>query len=208
MAGPVTMNPATNHSEETSDEEQVHRWVNAVLNGRTESFSRIVDTYKDRLFLFQLKGVKSREEAEDLTQETFIKIYKNLSRYDSNKSFVTWIYTIAYRLRIDHGRKTAGKQREMELDPESNMLAQPPSKQPDHLAIQREQVQLIRSFLKTRDSEKQTIFHLFYHEHLSLNEISSITNRPVSTVGTILHRLKREIKNHLLELEKPGGRDR
>lgn len=60
-----------------------------------DAYSELVLKYKDRIFAFLLKMTLSKEDAEELLQEVFINVYKNLYRYDSNWSFSTWIYKIA-----------------------------------------------------------------------------------------------------------------
>ncbi|NLD47469.1 MAG: sigma-70 family RNA polymerase sigma factor [Clostridiaceae bacterium] len=69
--------------------------ISNILNGDTDSFSNLVLRYKDRIFAFLLKMTFSKDDAEELLQEVFINVYKNLYRYNSNWKFSTWIYKIA-----------------------------------------------------------------------------------------------------------------
>lgn len=69
--------------------------IKNILNGDTDSFSNLVLKYKDRIFVFLLKMTLSKEDSEELLQEVFITVYKNLYRYNSNWKFSTWLYKIA-----------------------------------------------------------------------------------------------------------------
>ncbi|WP_010249315.1 RNA polymerase sigma factor [Acetivibrio cellulolyticus] len=69
--------------------------INNTLKGDMDSYSNLVLKYKDRIFAFLLKMTLSKEDAEELLQEVFISVYKNLYLYNSNWSFSTWIYKIA-----------------------------------------------------------------------------------------------------------------
>ena len=70
-----------------------------------DAYSELVLKYKDRIFAFLLKMTLSKEDAEELLQEVFINVYKQLYRYDSNWSFSTWIYKIAANAFITSTRK-------------------------------------------------------------------------------------------------------
>ena len=79
--------------------------VNLVLIGSTESFSLLVDRYYKKILGFICKTGISREDAEDITQEAFIRAYNNLFRYDANWSFSTWIFRIAVNLTKNHQKR-------------------------------------------------------------------------------------------------------
>jgi RNA polymerase sigma-70 factor (ECF subfamily) len=79
--------------------------INNILNGDMDSFSDLVLRYKDRIFSFLLKMTLSKEDAEELLQEVFINVYKNLYRYNNNWSFSTWIYKIAANSFNNYYRK-------------------------------------------------------------------------------------------------------
>ncbi len=79
--------------------------VTLVLNGSTEAFEQIVETYKNQLFSFLLKMTFSRHDAEDILQEVFIRVYNNLYKYNERWMFSTWIYRIAINTCKSHMKR-------------------------------------------------------------------------------------------------------
>ncbi|SHJ14490.1 RNA polymerase sigma-70 factor, ECF subfamily [Rubritalea squalenifaciens DSM 18772] len=86
---------------ETTDEELVRM----VLAGCTNSYRSIIARYENKLMAFLLKRLNERSDAQDVCQETFIAIYRNLESFDTEKSFSAWIYGIARNKANDHFRK-------------------------------------------------------------------------------------------------------
>src|SRR5512136_2067694 len=75
--------------------------------GSRRSFEELATRYKRRLFVFLRPRLVSDQDAEDMVQETFLKLYRNIGGYDTDRRFSTWIYTSATRLAIDAFRKGA-----------------------------------------------------------------------------------------------------
>ena len=81
------------------------RLARLARRGDQRAFAEIVDLYKDKLYHLAYRMTGNRQEAEDVVQEAFLRVYKNLDRYDENQKFSTWIYRIATNLCIDRLRK-------------------------------------------------------------------------------------------------------
>jgi len=79
--------------------------IDQILEGDTNAFSVLVDRYKDLVFTLAIRMVKNREEAEEVSQDTFIKVYKSLSKFKGNSKFSTWIYKVAYNTCLDRLKK-------------------------------------------------------------------------------------------------------
>ena len=86
-------------------EEVVKKRIKEVLKGDREAFADIVNLYKDKVFLICFRMLGNTHEAEDLTQEAFLRAYVNIDRYNLNRKFSTWLYRIATNLCIDRLRK-------------------------------------------------------------------------------------------------------
>ncbi|KAA0781499.1 sigma-70 family RNA polymerase sigma factor, partial [Bacillus sp. BB081] len=74
------------------------RLVKLALKGDQRAFAEIVELYKDKIFHLGYRMLSNRHEAEDVVQETFLRVYKNLDRYDQKQKFSTWIYRIGTNL--------------------------------------------------------------------------------------------------------------
>ena len=81
-------------------------YIDKVLQGDTNSFAVLVNRYKDMIFSLALKMVKNREEAEEVAQDTFIKIYNSLTKFKGESKFSTWAYRVALNTAITLYRKS------------------------------------------------------------------------------------------------------
>ncbi len=80
-----------------------------VLSGDRQAYALLVEEYKGPIFNLAYRMTGSREDADDLTQETFIRVYQNLQQFDQSKKFFTWIYTIGINLIRNHLKKNERK---------------------------------------------------------------------------------------------------
>ena len=69
--------------------------INQILEGDTKAFAVLVDRYKDLVFTLSIRMLKNREEAEEVSQDTFIKIYKSLKNFKGDSKLSTWLYRVA-----------------------------------------------------------------------------------------------------------------
>jgi RNA polymerase sigma-70 factor (ECF subfamily) len=171
-----------------TDEEIVEK----VLNGNIHIFSEIVDKYRDYVFSLIYRFTYSSNEAEDISQEIFINIYKNLNKFRGGSKFSTWIYKISYNLCIDWYRKNKNKPPGVSLDdiaePVDGNLS-PEEKFLEHTKA----VELHKSIMKL-DKKYVDVLILFYYQELSYEEISAVLDLPVKTVETQLYRGRNLLK--------------
>lgn len=173
-------------------------------DGDRNAFAELVDIYKDKLFHLAYRMMNNAQEAEDVVQETFLRVYMNLHRYDETLKFSTWIFRIATNLCIDRLRR---RRPVYSLDADmtdhegagSDGYALLPSNErtPEaHLVVSetREQVQLAIASLP--DKYKSVIVLRYLHD-LSLQEIGDILDMPISTVKTRVHRGREYLRKKL-----------
>lgn len=146
----------------------------------------LVAMYRDRVFRHCYRMLNHRQDAEDITQETFIRVFKALHQWDSNRAFEPWLITIA-----SNRCRTAMSSRMRKPTPQT-LVGPVVDEAPDHQAAQRlaEEVQLALQNL--RDEYRQ-IFVLFHEQELSYGEIADMMNCPVGTIKTWLHRARKEL---------------
>jgi RNA polymerase sigma factor (sigma-70 family) len=80
-------------------------YIRLLKEGDTNAFAVLVDLYKDMVFTLSLKMLKDREEAEEVSQDTFLKIFKSLSKFNGESKFTTWIYKVAFNTCLDRLKK-------------------------------------------------------------------------------------------------------
>ncbi|MCD9025689.1 RNA polymerase sigma factor SigW [Cohnella silvisoli] len=178
------------------------RLARLALKGDQRAFAEIVDLYKDKLYHLAYRMTGNRQEAEDVVQEAFLRVYKNLDRYDENQKFSTWIYRIATNLSIDRLRK---RRAIYSLDAESSDhegldgYAMLPSddRTPESELLLSETQRLIHEAIATLPVKYKSVMILRYLQDLSLQEISDVLDMPVTTVKTRVHRGREFLRKKL-----------
>jgi len=173
--------------------------VSQVKKGDQEAFEGIVDLFKDKIYRHCYRMVGNGHEAEDLAQETFLRAYRNISKYNSEYKFSTWIFRIATNLCIDRLRK---KKPDYYLDAEvpgtdgATMYSQLQTDEPlpEQVVTENEQWNELQEEIMKLPEKYRTAIVLKYVEDLSLEEISQIMDIPVPTVKTRIHRGREALK--------------
>jgi len=167
------------------------------LEGNSHAFSLLVNKYRQDLFKVIIGIVKNSKDAEDLTQEVFIKIYTSLSSYQ-NQGFKTWMSRIAVNHSIDWLRKQ--KELLQQLDEEmENTLADPTHVESDFL--HKELRELVHKKILELPANYLDVVQLFYLEGKTYEEIASIKQVEKKTVETQLYRARLWMRKHWKEEE-------
>lgn len=114
-SNPASVEPATSEASGSAGTRTDAALVAGAREGDARAFRALYDRYHGRLFAMALGVVKNRQDAMDVVQETFVKVHKNLDRFEGSSSFYTWSYRIGMNLAIDHIRKKK-RGRELEYD--------------------------------------------------------------------------------------------
>jgi len=156
-----------------------------------ELLDRLIIQYQHRLLRYLLFLTSNRDLAEDLFQETWMRVLTRGAQYNGAARFDTWLFTIARNLLIDLRRKrTMASLEEMcEIDGEERAF-EVPSDEPTPLDMYqvRENGQRVTAALLTLDPLHREVLILRFHEELSLEEIAQVTRAPLSTVKSRLYR--------------------
>jgi RNA polymerase sigma-70 factor, ECF subfamily len=171
--------------------------IERVRNGETNLFSELVLRYQNKIFAYVYKIVNHKEEAEDIVQESFIKVYKNLNSFDADRKFSSWLYRISHNEAINYLKKNRkGNTLYYEGD-EFLMNSLRVDKDFIHDLIIGEDDKMLKSALEKLPDKYKEVIILKYLEEKSYEEISEILQKPVSTVGTLINRAKSQLKNLL-----------
>lgn len=171
--------------------------IEKVRNGETELFGELVSRYQNKIFAYVYKIVNHKEEAEDIVQETFIKVYKNLNSFDADRKFSSWLYRISHNETINYLKKH--KRVTMLYYEEGDYLFNSLKYEKDlikELIIKEDDQQLKKALGKLPLKYKDVII-LKYLEDRSYEEIAQILNKPINTVGTLINRAKKQLKELL-----------
>ncbi len=155
-----------------------------------DSFAALVDEHHAKLCNFLLRYTHNRHDAEDLCQDTFVKAYKNLHRYDPRYPFATWLYIIARRTAINHHRDTRPTEAltfELEATDHS----------PDAQLETHDQHAALWSTVATLKPAYREAITLKYRENLSIEEIARVMAKTQVTVKILLFRARHQLKKLL-----------
>jgi RNA polymerase sigma-70 factor, ECF subfamily len=183
----------------------VNNRIKQVLKGDQNAFSDIVSLYQHKLYQICYRMLSNKHEAEDITQEAFVRAFINLHTFDQKRKFSTWLYRIATNLCIDRIRK---KKPDYYLDAEVagteglDMYSQLSSndKLPDDQVEQMELQDRIQYEISRLPDKYRSVIVLKYIEELSLQEISEILDLPLGTVKTRIHRGREALRKQLNNL--------
>jgi RNA polymerase sigma-70 factor (ECF subfamily) len=172
----------------TNNNDQLY--IAKVINGDTNSFAYLVDSYKDMVYSLAYKMTKNKEESEEVSQDTFIKAYKNLNKFKGESKFSTWLYRIAYHTSLDQIKKNKNKSTSFEIHEVT--LNQIQSTDDILQGIERkERAQIRDECLLRLPEEERSILWLFYYDEVSLKEIVEVTSLSEANVKVKLHRARK-----------------
>lgn len=166
---------------------------------RKEAFGVLVRRYDEKLMRYIRRlGVFRREDAEDVLQNAFIKAYRNLNGFDPKLKFSSWVYRITHNEAMTFFRSRKARPEGFLVGDGEEVLDILPSV----LDIEEEagrtiDGEVIRKSLYSMDSKYRDVLVLRYFEEREYTEISDILQVPVSTVGTLISRAKKKLKDHL-----------
>jgi RNA polymerase sigma-70 factor (ECF subfamily) len=159
-------------------------------------FRELIETYQKRVYQVIRRMVLIHEDADDLTQNTFIKAYKALDRFEGNSSLFTWLYRIATNESLTFLEKKK-KRYFFSLDDHQEKLESYVDSSAS-LSGDEIQVKLQKSLLKLPDKQR-LVFHLKYEEDLSYEEISKITGTSVGALKASYHHAVKKIEQELTQ---------
>jgi RNA polymerase sigma factor (sigma-70 family) len=167
-------------------------YIDKILHGETKAFAVLVDRYKDMIFTLAVKMLKNREEAEEVAQDTFIKIYNSLSKFKGDSKFPTWIYKIAYNTCLDRLKKNKKEENNISVDEFSAHLIKTMDNALSALE-EKERKQTIQNCLNLLPSDDSFLLTLFYFEDQNLEEISKVMNITANNVKVKLFRSRQKL---------------
>lgn len=170
--------------------------------GDQRAFGELVDLYKDKIYHLAYRMLNNRHEAEDIVQETFLRVYLHLDRFDTAQKFSTWIYRIGTNLCIDRLRK---RKPSYSLDAELTtsegadgyaMIASD-GHTPESELLLSETQETVRQAIQQLPDKYKPVVILRYMQDLSLQEIGDVLGLPVTTVKTRVHRGREFLRNKI-----------
>jgi RNA polymerase sigma-70 factor (ECF subfamily) len=194
---------------ERLDDAEDKRLMAALSAGRDHALDRIVHRWQRPLRAFILRSTGDEEDADDLLQETFVRVYKHRGRYQPTHRFSTWIYTIALNLCRNHAEKRDRRPQvsldapiagsDSETSGGQGLLALHASEAPSPAAaaLDEERAEAVREAVQTLPDEMREAVLLFEFQELSYAEIAEIVGSTPKAVESRLYRARAHLRQIL-----------
>lgn len=168
--------------------------IQRITNGDDGAFAILMERYAEQVYALVVRIIQRREEAEEFTQDIFIKAYEQLESFSGRSSFATWLYRIAYNCAISHtrrhrvphytideGRLSAVSDEDVE-DMEGNLSD--------------DNIDALTRAIDRLDAEERALVTLFYYEQRPVAECAEITRQSENNIKVRLHRIRKKL--HLM----------
>jgi len=172
--------------------------VLACVEGDKDAFGELLGRYKNLVYSVVLRMVSDREEANDLAQEVFIKLYRNLEKYQPEYRFSTWTIRVATNHVIDYRRKK--RQDTVSFEDAGDVADYADT--PEAAYIAKEQSRMLRDLIDGLPDMYKVPIVLYHQQGLSYQEISEITDEPLSKVKNRIFRGRKMLKESLIGMRR------
>ncbi|MCK4701531.1 MAG: sigma-70 family RNA polymerase sigma factor [Bacteroidales bacterium] len=182
------------------DQKDDRYYISKVLKGDVQAFSYLVDKYQDMVFTLAFRILKNRENAEEVAQDSFVKVYQNLGKFRSKSKFSTWLYRIVYNTAISRVRvkqKTTmsiDNQKFFEIGDDDQNVSKSFDIENNKMILQR--------LLNKLDESDRALITLYYLDECKVSEISEITGQNRSNIKVKLHRTRKKMQEELHKIMK------
>jgi RNA polymerase sigma-70 factor (ECF subfamily) len=171
--------------------------INRVLKGEHQAYAELVNRYQNYVFTLTLRFIKSREDAEEVSQDIFVKAYRSLADFRGASKFSTWLYTIVNTTCITFLRK---KKLDIQSLDDEKVFETADNRDSGFNANQVEQkskLNMVNAAIKMLGHDDSEILTLFYKAEQSLEEIGRILRLEPNTVKVRLHRARTRLKEKM-----------
>lgn len=169
------------------------RLIGRAQKGEGEAIAELIREHQDALYAFMLRLSGRPDVAEDMVQEAFVRVIKNIDRFDTRFRFSTWIFTIARRLYVNHIQKHRPASESEIIDVWASDAARPE----DLLMVEEQRDHLTRILdvaIECLTPLQREIVTLFHQQHWSIEAVSTHLSMPEGTIKSHLHRARRRMQ--------------
>ena len=159
-----------------------------------EAFRSLVELHQSKVYHLLLGMLRNEDQAQELTQETFVKAWKGLSSFRGDSTVWTWLYRIAYYTALDYFRKQKREAEILSFEEKGWELMGENDNEPLEVAIRKDKEQALHKAMTRLSFAQRTVLILYYFQGLSYREIAAVTHRPLGTIRADLHRGKEKLR--------------
>lgn len=174
------------------------RWIEQILAGDVQSFSCLIAKYEKMAYTLAYRLMENKEEAEEVTQDAFIKVYNALDTFKFESKFSTWLYQIVYRTALSALRQRKIFTEYDEARPEE--LTEDEMDSATSLLEKKDRKEVVSKVMERMKPDEATLLTLFYLEDCSMAEIHEITELTISNIKIKLFRARKRFYTILQQL--------
>tara|TARA_R110001583_G_scaffold58714_4_gene174824 strand:+ start:610 stop:1185 length:576 start_codon:yes stop_codon:yes gene_type:complete len=181
-------------------------YISETLNGNINAYAFLVEKYKHMVFTLVIRIVKNREEAEEISQDVFVKAYKNLKNFKGDSKFSTWIYKIGYYASLDVLKRNKRHVNSYNID---DICEGDLENVQDGLQIlhETERKNIINEALLKLNEDERIILTLYYFEELPIKEIAKVIDLSEENIKVKLFRSRKKLAIILKHVIEPSTID-
>ncbi len=204
-------NPSPSYGSEWDVDETEPALIAKCMDGNLEAFDRLMEIHQSRIYNLTYRMMGSKEDASDMTQETFLRAFNSLNRFRGSSSFSTWVYRIACNLCLDEiKRQKRQKARVVDAtvqiadDEEIDLIEQmgDSSLDPQEVLIRREKQEMIQQAIATLPEHQRATLVLYDIQGEPYEEIAVALDISIGTVKSRLNRARLSLKSRLEALRE------
>jgi len=167
-------------------QDQCAQWVELAKAGDKDSWDKLVEAYHTRIYHYLVSFMGNPHDAQDVAQDTFVKVYKKLYQHRSGSSFTAWIFTVAKRTALNHFRdKKVGEELADNIKSETH--------DPQEKALVADDTRLLWDHVETLKPNARQAMWLRYGDGLSIQEVADVLGKTSLYVRVLLHRAKADL---------------
>ena len=170
--------------------------ISRILGGDLNSFRLLVKQYERLVICMVNRVIQQQEDEEDVCQEVFIKVYKNLASFKFQSRLSTWIAQIAYSTALNHLKKISGK-KGLTSDISNFENYHQATDNPESILLKKNASLFIQNEISKLPVQYRTVITLYHLNEMSYHEIEEITGMPEGTVKNYLFRARKLLKDNL-----------
>jgi RNA polymerase sigma-70 factor (ECF subfamily) len=171
--------------------------VQQCKNGNYEAWNMIVDRYAKTIYNLALNFFNNREDAEDITQDVFLKVYNNIDKFREDKSFNSWLVKLSTNYCIDHWRKSKRSAKRVDLSDDLMKTEHTP----EDSAVKEYDVANLRNKMSDLDPDLRLLLIMRDIQNHSYQEIAEILNLPLGTIKSRINRARIRLAKKFMDEE-------
>lgn len=183
--------------EELSDNDRIKSY----LEGNTEDFEFLIEKYTPQIYGFLYRMIKSEPDADDITQDTFVKAWRKIGTYRVGENFRGWLFSIAHNTAIDWLRRKKKQYvfSDFDRDEENSFLESIPDTLPlaDELVARSQDAAAVQKYLEELSPQYREVLVLHYTNEFTFDEIGKMLHKPLNTVKSQHRRALAQLKDLL-----------